>query len=194
MTSSYPSAAVAIIVVLVLASSISITGATKYDNLIEKGRVELTRAVARAGSVKTREDLQNVVAQYQQAANTFRAAEETKPANGLAWLFRGATFNRMGELIRDFNQKTEGKEKGAPAAFCTALDEINHAQTLMAPEDEPTLLVELAFALLRTGKSLEAKKRADEFLSLGGIGDQTSRAAATQYRCKAEQKIQETEQ
>ena len=173
-----PRAAVAMTIVLVFVSSISVARATGYDDLIKNGDAEMRSADESARAIATREEMQKVINQYQKAANTFRQAEEMKPMEPLAWFWRGMIYNRIGQVIKKFNKDKCKDERGAPAAFCTALDEINHAQSLgMKPAKQPTLLIQLAFALFNTGQLLEAKSTIDLFLSLG-IGTEELQAQA----------------
>jgi tetratricopeptide (TPR) repeat protein len=182
MKPSCPRAAVAMTIALVFACSISTACATEYDNLILKGAAEARKAADLEGSIGTREEMQVVINQYQNAADTFREAEEQVPTNPLAWFWRGVVYNRIGQVIKEFNKKNCKEERGAPAAFCTALDEINHAKSLgMNSYGQPTFLIQLAFALFKTGQLLEAKGTIDQFLSLG-IGTEELLAQARQLR------------
>jgi len=81
-------AAVAMIIVLVFANSISAARATDYDRLILEGKAEMERAADREASIGTREEMQVVINQYQEAANTFREAEEKDSTKPLAWFWR----------------------------------------------------------------------------------------------------------
>jgi hypothetical protein len=172
---------------------VSLVEATPYDNLIDTGNAKLQEALDNSASIQTREQLRAVIEQYQQAAGIFLEAERQEPTKGAAWLWRGATFNRIGEVIEQFNSKTTDKnEPGAGEAFCTALSEIRHAQTLMTATDDPSLLVALAFSLVNTGQTLEAKGAIDEFFSLG-IGDAALRAGAGTIRVKIGAAIKATQ-
>ena len=168
MKPSHPSAVVAMTIALVLANSISAARARDYDELILNGRDEMQTAADQAKSIETREEMQVVIKLYEQAASTFREAEQEDPNNPLAWFWRGVIYNRIGQVIKRFNKDKCKDERGAPAAFCIALDEINHAKRLgMKPAKEPTLLIQLAFAQFNTGQLLEAKRTIDQFFSLG---------------------------
>src|SRR5215831_10452438 len=145
MKPSRQRAAVAMTILLVYANGISTARATEYDDLIQKGEAEMERAAEREGAIGTREEMQAVIKQYREAANTFRQAEKMEPANPLAWFWRGVIYNRIGQIIKKFNKDKCKDERGAPAAFCTALHEINHAKSLWkdSDEEEPTLLIQL---------------------------------------------------
>ena len=167
MKPSCPRVAVAITIALVLANIISAARATDYGSLIQEGAKEMQSAADRAKSIGTREEMQAVINQFQEAANTFREAEEKYPTKPLAWFWRGVVYNRIGQVIQKFNTDKCKDERGAPAAFCTALDEINHAKSLgMNSREQPTFLIELAFALFKTGQLLEAKRTIDQFFLL----------------------------
>ena len=160
--------AVAIIIALVFANGISAARAMDYEQLILNGRKEMQAAADQATSIETREELQVVIKLYEQAANSFREAEQKDSTNPLAWFQRGVVYNRIGQVIKNFNKNKCKDERGAPAAFCTALDEINHARNLWRDSnevEEPTLLIQLAFAQFKTGQLLEAERTIDEFLS-----------------------------
>ena len=167
MRPSSPSATVAMIIALVFANDISVVCAADYKDLIQTGDAKMRQAEKREPAIATRGDMQAVISQYQDAADTFRQAEEMKPAEPLAWFWRGVIYNRIGQIIKKFNKDKCKDERGAPAAFCMALDEINHAKSLWkdSDEEEPTLLIQLAFAHFKTGQLLEAKRTIDEFLS-----------------------------
>jgi len=187
MKSAPPSAAVAMTIVLVFTSSISAAGATDYDDLIQKGNAEMQTAAARENSIRTREQMQAVIHQYLDAANTFRQAEELKPTKPLAWFWRGIVYNRIGQVIKNFNQDKCKDERGAPAAFCIALDEINQAQSLgMNSHNEPTFLIQLSFALFKTGQVVAAKSTIDQFF----LADIHTEALLVQAR-NLQKKIQE---
>jgi hypothetical protein len=76
------------IIVLVFASSIPAACATDYDGLILKGTSEVQRAADREASIATREEMQVVINQYQEAANTFCESEEKDSTKPLAWFWR----------------------------------------------------------------------------------------------------------
>src|SRR6266480_4961138 len=99
MKPTCPRAAVAMTIVLVYVSSISAARATGYDDLIKNGDAEMQRAAKREGKIETREEMQAVINLYQEAANTFREAEEKDPTNPLAWFWRGVIYNRIGKVI-----------------------------------------------------------------------------------------------
>jgi hypothetical protein len=75
-------------IVLVFASSISAACATDYDRLILKGTAEVQRAADREASIGKREEMQVVINQCQEAANTFRGAEEKHSTKPVAWFWR----------------------------------------------------------------------------------------------------------
>ena len=102
MKPTCPRAAVAMTIVLVYVSSISAARATGYYDLIKKGETEMESADERARAIATREEMQAVINQYQEAANTFRAAEEMDPTEPLAWFWRGVIYNRIGQVIKKF--------------------------------------------------------------------------------------------
>jgi len=155
-------------IVLIYVSGISAARATDYDDLIQEGKGEMESAAAQEGAIGTREEMQAVINQYQEAANTFREAEQRDSRKPLAWFWRGVIYNRIGQVIKRFNKDKCKDERGAPAAFCIALDEINHARSLWRDSnevEEPTFLIQLAFAQFKTGQLLEAERTIDEFLS-----------------------------
>lgn len=196
MTSLRHCFAAAITTALLLISHISVCATSDYDALIAKGVEELNGAVKQSASVTTRDKCQSVISQFQKAANRFYEAEQRDPNNGLAWLLRGQTFNRMGEMIRDFGKgkKPEDKVKGAPAAFCTAFEEVTQGRARrLNADDRLTSVVELSFALLRIGKLLEANRVASGFLA-SGSGTAILRSTATQVQCESQQKMEQREQ
>jgi hypothetical protein len=77
-------AAVAMTIVLVYASGISTARATDYDDLIQKGKAEMEGAAAQEGAIATREKMQIVINQYQEAANIF--AKPSKRIQSTLWL------------------------------------------------------------------------------------------------------------
>ena len=76
MKSSRPRAAVATANVLVSVSRISVAGATDYDDLIQKRDAEIQQPAKREGTIESCEEMQAVINQYQEAAKTFRQAEQ----------------------------------------------------------------------------------------------------------------------
>jgi tetratricopeptide (TPR) repeat protein len=179
-------------IVLVYASGISTARATDYDDLIQKGKAEMEGAAAQEGAIATREKMQIVINQYQEAANIFREAEQKDPINPLAWFWRGVVYNRIGQVIENFNKDKCKDERGAPVAFCTALDQIYRAKSLgMNSHQQPTFPIQLAFALFKTGQLLEAKRTIDQFLSAGSNTDaaQKLRPDAENLRNEIERNI-----
>src|SRR5439155_24858036 len=103
----------------------------------------------------------------------------------------GVVYNRIGPVINKFNKDKCNDERGAPAAFCTALDEINHAKSLgMKSDEQPTFLLQLAFALFKTGQLVKAKSTIDQFFSLG-IGTKELQAEAKKLQDNIREKIEE---
>lgn len=144
-----------------------------YDRLMTSGISKLQTGIRGADQLRkdsgsnARIHFEKALREEQAALEDFKAAEQLQPLSPDPALFRGVAFNRMAELIEDYNDETGSKERGAPKYFCSAVHEINRALRLgMTADKNPTLLVELAFALLNVGDNEQARTMAGQLLAL----------------------------
>jgi hypothetical protein len=150
------------------------------------GMAEAGKVGAAADNAEARVHLKAALNYYRQALDDFQAAERSDPSKTEPLLLRGVTLNRIGAVIKLYNSKTGNEEPGVRQAFCSALDALNRAKK--RGTKNPNLLVELAIALSESNDAIQAKKLAEEFLSLPNTDERLQKIAAD-IKKKAEEKI-----
>jgi hypothetical protein len=112
------SAVLPLMAALVFASGVSGSQATEYTDSMDKGFAELDKAgeqtarlntaVAAYDAANARRLLGVVLMHYRNALDDFHAVAQLQPSNPNPLFFRGVTFSRMGDLIKDYNAARRG--------------------------------------------------------------------------------------